>query len=798
MYPKYRDWEVVRLIGEGSFGAVYEIRREVLGHVSRAALKVITIPSSRSEIDTARSNGMDDASISEYYQSVAKDIIKEVQVMDKLKGITNIVSYEDFEYRPHEDGYGWDIFIQMELLTSLTHYLNSPDSIITRRDVIRLGIDICKALEECQKESIIHRDIKPGNILISDRGHYKLGDFGIARTVEGTSSMMAMSKKGTYSYMAPEVYKAQGYGYNVDLYSLGLVMYWLLNRNRHPFMPPYPDRIRVGDAERALAHRMSGEPIPLPCADQTRLAEIVLKACSYNPKERYSSPREMRSELESILPDAKNPGLVLWPIMNPDSEVVAPPVPDSELTLEKDAEEKDIEQSNQEIVEFLGETQQNENSEGEILEQGDTGNSGSADDSEKTSGVFDSRNQGTYLDSESTTGLFGDAQSEEDGTISLFHSEPESETKSGSDGQARERKEQEKVIPESKPEDKQLEQLPQVPEEHGKNRLILPVILAVCLAVGLAVGLMIHRNATTVVVPDVTGMTEAEAREELQETGLTVSEETAENSDDIEKGDVIRAENQGSRVKKGSEVVLVTSLGERIYIENYVGRAWENTQKQLTESGLVVKQKTANSNQYKNGVVMAQSVEAGNKLNEGSSIILTVSVGPKMVKVGSYQGMKADEAKKEAEKDGLTVQTKKEYSSKVKKGLIISQSLKKKDEVEEGSAITLVISQGAEQVKVPNLVGKTETKAEKALKKAGLSVGEVNRIYSDSVDSGDIISQRTDAGKSVDKGSSVSFTVSKGEEPKPTSTGGGSSSRRKHKKKHRRKKKRSKGADLKW
>lgn len=818
MYPQYRDWEIVRLIGEGSFGSVYEIKREVLGHVSRAALKVITIPSSGSEIDTARSNGMDDASIVEYYQSVAKDIIKEVQVMDQLKGITNIVSYEDFEYRPHEDGYGWDIFIQMELLTSLTHYLNSPDSIITRRDVIRLGIDICKALEECQKESIIHRDIKPGNILISDRGHYKLGDFGIARTVEGTSSIMAMSKKGTYSYMAPEVYKAQGYGYNVDIYSLGLVMYWLLNNNRHPFMPPYPDRIRVGDAERALAHRMSGEPIPQPCSDRTRLAEIVLKACSYNPKERYSSPREMRGELEAILTNAENPGPVLWPIGNTDSSFVPSPVPDPEPTPETDAkDERDADLADQKTAGIWASPEEEEEREVKVTEESDSGEPDSAENSEKTTDIFHSGNQsadrdleGTTdifhsgkqeaaRDSERTTGLFDDHKSEDGNTISLFPPVPGSEQKSETDNDDRKDAEQdtEKNEPVSGFGAVQPEQQPNKPEKPEKKRTVLPIILAVCLALGLAVGLMIHRNMTTVVIPDVTGMTTAEARAELQESGLTVSEETTENSDDIEKGQVIRAENQGTRVEKGSEVVLVTSLGETISIEDYVGQAWEETQKKLTEAGLTVKQKTANSNEFENGIVMAQSVEAGNKLNEGSSIILTVSVGPKMVTVGDYQGMKEDEAKQQAEKAGFTVQTTKEYSTKVKKGRVISQSLKKKTEAVEGETITLVISQGVEQVKVPNLVGKSESEAEKALKEAGLKTGEVTRSYSSSVDSGTIISQRTDAGTSVDKGSSVSYEVSKGEEPK-SSSGGSSKKKSSSKKKKKKKKKKSGGADLHW
>ena len=295
--PQYDSWRVVRKIGSGSFGTVYEIERKDFGHVYKAALKVISVPQSEEEIEAVRSSGMTGESVTQYYRSVAAEIVKEFEIMSRLKGNTNIVSYEDHQVRPREDGIGWDIMIRMELLTPLNKYISDHE--FSRRDVIRLGIDLCQALERCQKFNIIHRDIKPGNIFVSDQGDFKLGDFGIARTAERT--MAGMSKKGTYSYIAPEVYRGQPYGYSVDIYSLGLVMDRLLNRTRMPFMPPYPQPIRFQDQEQALVRRMSGRPLPMPCQDDTRLAEIVLKACSYDPEHRYSSPSMMRRDLQAIL-----------------------------------------------------------------------------------------------------------------------------------------------------------------------------------------------------------------------------------------------------------------------------------------------------------------------------------------------------------------------------------------------------------------------------------------------------------------------------------------------------------------
>ena len=295
--PIFGAWRITRLIGEGSFGKVFEMEREDFGVTYKAALKAITVPANESEVREVMAEGMDEASVRDYFGTFVQDLVKEFALMSKLKGNSNVVSYENHQVIPHKGGIGWDILIQMELLTPLNEYTRKHT--ITRQDVIKLGIDLCKALELCQKYNIIHRDVKPENIFISDAGDYKLGDFGIARTVEKTTS--GLSKKGTYTYMAPEVYKGEAYGSTVDIYSLGIVLYRLLNGNRTPFLPAAPAPITHADRENALVKRLSGAALPPPSHAEGRLSEIVLKACAYDPKERYSSPMQMRHELEAIL-----------------------------------------------------------------------------------------------------------------------------------------------------------------------------------------------------------------------------------------------------------------------------------------------------------------------------------------------------------------------------------------------------------------------------------------------------------------------------------------------------------------
>ena len=295
--PLFGSWRITRQIGEGSFGKVFEIEREDFGVTYRAALKAITVPASESELLEVKADGMDDASVRTYFGSFVEELVREFALMSRLKGNSNVVSYEDHQVIEHPDDIGWDILIRMELLTPLNRYTSTHT--VTRQDVIKLGIDLCRALEMCQKFNIIHRDIKPENIFISGMGDFKLGDFGIARTVEKTTS--GLSKKGTYTYMAPEVYKGEAYGSTVDIYSLGIVLYRLLNGNRTPFLPAAPAPITHADRENALARRFSGASLPAPSHAEGRLAEIVLKACAYDPRERYSSPMQMRQELESIL-----------------------------------------------------------------------------------------------------------------------------------------------------------------------------------------------------------------------------------------------------------------------------------------------------------------------------------------------------------------------------------------------------------------------------------------------------------------------------------------------------------------
>ena len=273
------DWEVVRRLDEGSFSAVYEIRRTLPGgQVEKCALKKRT---------ASGDWGME-------------ELVRRYSLMQSLSGCPNIVSCYDIRYIQHEDNPGWDIYIRMELLQPLKEALGG----FSEEAAVELGMQLCNALTACHAENIICLSIKPENILVSGKGVFKLGDFGTV----GVSA-------GIDGYKAPEVTNHQHCGATADIYSLGMVLYWMMNRRTLPFLPLPPDIPTGVQRQQAQDRRLSGEPLPPPADGSEALKRVVLKACAYVPEERYRSAEEMRLALQDCLrAPARQDAAVLSPL----------------------------------------------------------------------------------------------------------------------------------------------------------------------------------------------------------------------------------------------------------------------------------------------------------------------------------------------------------------------------------------------------------------------------------------------------------------------------------------------------
>ena len=294
----WQDWHIEEEIGRGSFGCVYRaVKRDIIE--SHSAIKVISIPNDPAELESLYSEGLTEAEAAHYYKQAVDSIAEEIQVMRSIKGKPHIVSLEDYSTEKQENGIGWNIYIRMELLTPLSKWLSDKEP--TEEAAIQLGKDMCSALAACHAHSILHRDIKPDNIFVDDDGDFKLGDFGISRRLDPLTQHL--TRIGTPNFMSPEVYNGQSYDSRADIYSLGLVLFWLLNKKRLPFLSTDKALLSTTERKESLARRMSGDAIPTPCNASAELAQIIQKACAYKPEDRYQSGEEMKRALSALQTD---------------------------------------------------------------------------------------------------------------------------------------------------------------------------------------------------------------------------------------------------------------------------------------------------------------------------------------------------------------------------------------------------------------------------------------------------------------------------------------------------------------
>lgn len=297
----FQSWHIIREIGRGSFGEVYEVQRESIGFTETAAIKHISYPRDQYDLQRICSDlgTSDEAAVRDDVYQTVQEFRREYELMRKFSGQSHIVSCEDFQAIQKKDMPGYDIFIRMEILTSISDQMMAGR--MDNVEAVRLGINICDALELLESEGIIHRDIKPENLFVNEYGDYKLGDFGAARTLPGADA--TMSVKGTPAYMAPETALQKPAGPWTDIYSLGLVIYRLLNNNQLPFVEA-TQSVSTVIREQASSRRISGEKLPAPANAGPELAEVILKACAFEPKDRYQTAAEFKKALIRACPES--------------------------------------------------------------------------------------------------------------------------------------------------------------------------------------------------------------------------------------------------------------------------------------------------------------------------------------------------------------------------------------------------------------------------------------------------------------------------------------------------------------
>ncbi len=292
-------YTVKEKINAGTFGTVYKVVKNNPSGQYIRALKHIQIPSERQYMSVLNSMGGNVAKADNYFSEMLQEIISEIKILNDLseKGVRHIVRYYENDIQVIDNPKHYDIYILMEYLTPLEEYIKDNEFLIN--DVMMLAFDILDGLKSCHENGVIHRDIKDDNIFVSENGGYKIGDFGVSKVLK--DSTRAESLKGTPNFLAPEVYLGkEGYTMSVDLYSLGIVLYRLLNYGRNPFLPAFPAQYYAQDEDLAFEKRIKGEIPDLPLLGGDKIGNVIVKAIS-GDTERYQSAGEFLMDLKAAV-----------------------------------------------------------------------------------------------------------------------------------------------------------------------------------------------------------------------------------------------------------------------------------------------------------------------------------------------------------------------------------------------------------------------------------------------------------------------------------------------------------------
>ena len=288
--PILGKWNIKKKIGSGKHGVVYKAEDE-RGNI--AAIKIISLPNDELLSTVEEMYGRDQGKIENFVGEIAQKFGNEVDSMQIVgRECDNIIKL--YDNVAQQTGIYWDIIIVMEYAIPIKEYFKNNELRVV--DVIDFAIGIAKGLEACERRNIIHRDIKEDNLFFGSESYEaKIGDFGVSTINEsGLGSTIGM---GTPYYMAPEVTMNKRYDATVDIYSLGIVLYKMLNGNRFPFVKGVGDYSELSEA---LERRKKGESLPPPQYAPKELADIVLTCCEYDPYNRFVDGKALYRALKTV------------------------------------------------------------------------------------------------------------------------------------------------------------------------------------------------------------------------------------------------------------------------------------------------------------------------------------------------------------------------------------------------------------------------------------------------------------------------------------------------------------------
>ena len=604
-------YEVLKRVGSGGMADVYMAKDHKLNR--NVAVKVL------------KSEYVED-------EKFLKKFETEAQAVARLSH-PNIVNIYDVGM---EDGIN---YIVMELAEGITlkEYIRKK-GYLSPKETVEISTQIASAISHAHKNYIIHRDIKPQNILVSDTGIIKVTDFGIAKATSSNTVTSTATAMGSVHYISPEQAKGRFCDEKSDIYSLGITMYEMVT-GHVPF--DHENGVTI-----ALMHLQNEITPPSQIRDgiPDSLEKIILKCTMKKPEERYQTADDLIADLRLVFEDTSGGYVGVVPAID-DSPTIM--IDQNELTQRINTPKKDQKIQQEEP---LKDEEQNA-----YLDEDDEEESGMNSKIEKlvivlaavvgaiilisiivfvvkSSGVFKS-GKSTTTTSIGTTAESNDTESKKY-TVDNYIGMSLSAAREKIDGKFKIKVEEEYsadyakglVIRQDPESDTELEE--------GKT-------LTLVVSKGT-------RTEDKVSVPGVVGKRESSAKSELEAAGLKVSVKT-KYSTDVAKGKVIfQSPGSGNQVTKNSTVVITVSQGEKpetmVRVPNLRYFTESEARSELKNSNLVLGSVlTEYSDSVEKGLVIRQTVSSGSKVKEGTAVGIYVSLGPRQTATTADQDSTADE-----------------------------------------------------------------------------------------------------------------------------------------------------------
>lgn len=657
-------------------------------------------------------------------------------------------------------------YIVMEYIEGITlkTYIEKKGQ-LSFKEAVSIAIQVGRGIEAAHNKGIIHRDIKPQNIIISTEGKVKVTDFGIAKAA--TSNTISSDVMGSVHYTSPEQARNGYVDGKSDIYSLGIVMYEMVT-GRVPF---------DGDTTVAVAiqHLQEEMESPKTYAQDLPISmeKIILKCTQKNPDRRYESITALLSDLRQAL-------------INPTGDfVVIPPI----------SQEKTRVIGMEEVNKIKQKTGRLYVDEATLVENAMRGEN--ADDADDEEDYDEEEEINPTMDKAITImgiaagvviviliivilvnfiGGFGskDKDSDTQKNTSTVTEETQTETEKGikvEDVRGLTFEDAKKLLNKAGLGIKKAGTV--ASDEYKEGEIVSQTPEAGSFAEEkTTVEVTVSSGPAMIEIPNVKGLDETSAYNKLVNAGFKPVKEL-EYSDSVEIGNVISQSPAGASLgNEGDIVTIVVSQGPKLVkVPNVINLSQESAKSELEKAGLTVGTITEeHSDTVAKDVVISQSVSADTQVAMKSTINLTVSLGKKQIEVPGVVGQTKDNAVKALKDAGLNVTVKEVYDSGVTAGNVISQSTAGGTKVDAGATVEIVVSLGREQIEVPNVISYTRDRAAQDLSAKGLNV-TVKETHSSEA-AGTVIGQNPVGGTKVDAGATVEITVSLGPAPSSEPTGG--------------------------